>query len=72
MKKNRVDCVNCVEFIPAVLKNEFMIMSGIKTNAKCKLGKRIAFRMPSKISSEYGGGWFRYCEEFNDKMNDNI
>ena len=70
MKKNRVDCINCVEFIPAVFKNEFMIMSGIKTNAKCKLGKRVMFRMPKTVYDE--SGWFRYCEEFNDKINDNI
>ncbi len=68
MKKNRVDCLNCVEFIPAVFKNKFMIMSGIKTNAKCKLGKRVMFRMPHP-SNAYWGGWFRYCEDFNDKKN---
>ena len=70
MKKNRVDCANCVEFIPAVFKNEFMIISGIKTNAKCKLGKRIAFRHSEDPRNL--GGWFRYCDEFNDKINDNI
>ena len=55
MEKNRVDCSDCVEFIPAVFKNEFMIISGIKTNAKCKLGKRIAFI---------------HSKDFNDKINE--
>ena len=71
MKKNRVDCANCTEFkFP-----EYGIKSiEIVTKAKCKLGKRVAFRVNGlhPDSSDWECGWFRYCEEFNDKRNANI
>jgi hypothetical protein len=69
MKKNRVDCANCTEFkFP-----EYGIKSiKIVTKAKCKLGKRVVFRVNGlhPDSSDWECGWFRYCDEFNDKINE--
>ena len=69
MKKNRVDCTNCTEF-------EFpeydMKSIEIVTEAKCKLGNRVVFRVNGlhPDSSDWECGWFRYCEDFNDKRNE--
>ena len=73
MKKNRVDCANCVEFEFPDWKCSFEILS-LKPSekAKCKLGKRVMFRVNGlhPDSSNWECGWFRYCEEFNDKINE--
>ena len=66
----RVDCINCIKFIPPEFKEPLNLMSIIKVNAKCKLGKRVMFRQPKDFYDS--GGWFRYCEDFNDKINGNI
>ena len=69
MKKNRVDCADCIEFIPTIFKEPDNLFSKVKTNAKCKLGKRVMFWQPKNpLDNEYG--WFRYCDEFNDKNNE--
>ena len=65
MKRNRVDCANCTNFeFPQYDENLFL---GKVKNAKCKLGKRVMFRKPENFYD--GGGWLRYCDEFNDKIN---
>ena len=64
MKAKRVDCDQCSNFIPFALKYENDMLSGIKTNAKCKLGKRVMFRKPKVWLAEYGH--FRYCNDFNN------
>ena len=65
MEKTRVDCGDCVEFVPPDYDdNLFKVLK----NAKCKLGKRVMFRLDKEVL--YFGGWFRYCEEFNDKINE--
>ena len=69
MKAKRVDCDQCSNFIPFALKYENDLLSGIKTNAKCKLGKRVMFRKPkvtSMMTYDFGG-YYRYCNEFNKK-----
>ena len=66
MKKNRVDCINCAEFIPPEFKEPINLISIIRVSAKCRLGKRIAFRYfeePCKLD-----GWLRYCGEFNGRI----
>ena len=68
MKKNRVDCVYCDNFISPKWKNPENLMSITTNNAKCKLGKRVMFRQPKDFYD--GGGWIRYCNEFNDKINE--
>ena len=69
MKKNRVDCANCTNFeFPQYDENLFL---GKVKNAKCKLGKRVMFRVNGlhPDSSSWECGWFRYCNEFNNKNN---
>lgn len=64
--KQRVNCRDCENFIHPVLK-EWNI--GIKENARCKLGKRVIFKMPKNSTqfNQLGGfGYFRYCEEFTN------
>ena len=58
----RVECDKCKNFIPAVIKDKNNIFAGIKTKAKCKLGKRVMFRLPTKNNS---AGYYRYCEDYN-------
>lgn len=55
MKAKRVDCSDCANFI-----------FPIDEKAKCKLGKRVMFRMNGlhPESSNWEVGWFRYCNEF--------
>jgi hypothetical protein len=66
MKKNRVNCINCIEFIPPDFKNSlYIIPLKMTKKAKCKKGKRVMFRQPKDFYD--GGGWFRYCDEYNDK-----
>ena len=68
-KKNRVDCANCMEFIFPDFK--FSMFKPISP-AKCNLGKRVAFRVNGlhPDSSNWECGWFRYCDEFNGKINE--
>lgn len=63
MKENRVDCTYCKNFIPVVTKDDNLI-GQIFGKAKCKLGKRIMFRMPTGDYHWDTGGYYRYCNEF--------
>jgi len=61
--KQRVECDNCANFIHPILIEEGDFFSGIKENAKCKLGKRVMFRMPkSPLDDDYG--YIRICDTF--------
>ena len=71
MKTKRVECDQCKNFEPFVLEDENLI-GKIFSKAKCKLGKRVMFRLPNMAWSGYpfnNGGWFRYCAEFKNKYN---
>ena len=73
----RVYCDECKNFIDMVMNDPNNLMSGIKENAKCKLGKRVMFRMPNygtfeqqksaKYFYNYDGGYVRYCDKFETK-----
>ena len=70
MKKTRVDCAKCIEFeFPEYGEKSLIPIS----KAKCKLGKKVMFRVSGlhPFSVDWESGWFRYCDEFNDKMNEN-
>lgn len=67
MKKNRVDCIYCTNFISAEREDNNWFGRMI-VKPSCKLGKRVMFRQPKDFYD--GGGWFRYCDEFNDKINE--
>jgi hypothetical protein len=70
MKPARVNCENCSNFEPLVLEDENLI-GKIFSKAKCKLGKRVMFRLPNMSMVGYpfnSGGYFRYCAEFKNKM----
>ena len=63
MKPPRQNCQTCQNFIYPELKENGMI----KTNAKCSMGKRVAFRMSIKAKDWfYNSGWFKYCNEFKE------
>jgi len=67
MKANRVECDQCTNFIDPILKEDDMSIMCI-VNAKCKLGKRVMFRIPKCASSQMAqdyGGYFRYCNDFD-------
>jgi len=72
MKANRVECNECLNFTWPHLDGNGMI----KENAKCKLGKRVMFRMP--ILNKWGssglhyddGGYYRYCNDFKAVVNE--
>ena len=70
MKAKRVECDKCENFIPITFKDEGNMISDISTKAKCKLGKRVMFRMPDMGYSGYPFdkcGYFRYCNDFKQK-----
>jgi hypothetical protein len=65
MKPQRVNCADCIEFeFPRYGEKSLIVIN----KAKCKLGKRVMFRLGK--DDECYGGWFRYCNEFNDNMNE--
>ena len=74
MKAKRVDCIDCLNFIMDEFekfgnKESYKVVS----RAKCKLGKRVMFRMPIFLNQfsynpVYEGGYIRYCNEF-EKLN---
>lgn len=73
MKAKRVDCDQCVNFIDRILKDKENLISDILSKPKCKLGKRVMFRMPVFLNQfsynpVYEGGYIRYCNEF-EKLN---
>lgn len=60
-----VDCSDCQHFINPIYKEEDNFFSKIKINAKCKLGKRVVFKMYNKNNEHYAYGMYaRYCKEF--------
>lgn len=68
MKTKRVECDECKNFI----KPKLTVNGMIKSNAKCKLGKRVMFRMPifsrpANYNSINNYGYIRYCNEFKAK-----
>jgi hypothetical protein len=55
-KPKRVDCSDCENFIWPVLTRHGMV----KIHAKCKLGKRVMFRLNSIVDF----GWIRFCNDY--------
>jgi hypothetical protein len=71
MKAKRVNCECCVHFVYPVFEDEHNMISPIKENAKCKLGKRVMFRQPifpreTSMVAINDYGWIRYCSEYNN------
>jgi hypothetical protein len=67
----RVECDQCKNFEPVVMEDENLI-GKIYSKAKCKLGKRVMFRIPDMSTPGYPfntGGWIRHCDEFEGKEN---
>ena len=64
MKK--VECNDCKNFIRPILKDEEDLFSGVITNAKCKIGKRVLFQKPKTNNYYDTGGYFRNCNDFID------
>lgn len=69
MKK--IYCDECINFVDRVLIDQKNLLSGTKENAKCKLGKRVMFRVPlfhnNAYRPYYEGGYVRYCNEYKAK-----
>ncbi len=63
MRPNRVDCQYCKNFKPVVTKDDNLIGKTLE-KAKCKLGKRVMFRMPTSDYHWDTGGYYRYCNEY--------
>lgn len=53
MKAKRVDCFYCQNF-------DYVPYVG---QSKCKLGKRVMFRLPTNIHRD-NAGFFRYCNDY--------
>jgi len=74
MKAKRVECDKCQNFIQPDFKISFNLIKLTKEEkAKCKLGKRVMFRMPDMGFSGYpfdSGGYFRYCNDFKPIKNE--
>ena len=56
-----VKCNECKNFIAPVLKYKYDLISEIKVNAKCKLGKRVMFRTSK---NNLYGAYNRKCSDF--------
>lgn len=65
MRPPRVECNLCINFIPIEWKSQYDLLSKIKTNAQCKLGKRVLFRKPKHPNDDFG--YFRYCNDYKKK-----
>ena len=68
-KPKRVDCFYCQNFICPKFDDlpDNTFISKIRVSAKCKLGKRVMFRInghPDRKGHEIG--YFRYCSEFKE------
>jgi len=64
MKAKRVECDNCQNFIePEFVEIGDKISWTVKIKAKCKLNKRVMFRMPDNLHLD-NMGYFRYCNDF--------
>jgi len=67
MKTKRVECINCSNFImPEFKKFGDKESFTVEKKAKCSLGKRVMFRMPTNLHLD-NMGYFRYCNDF-DKL----
>ena len=64
MKNNRVECDKCSHFIEPVFDKKEPFISKRFVNAKCKLGKRVMFRIVGSKYQPKEVGWFRYCSEY--------
>ena len=64
--KNRVKCDNCQNFIPEILKDENELFTIALVKAKCKLGKRVMFRLPKDLFSD-DFGYIRICNDYEKK-----
>lgn len=67
----RVECDKCEHFINPVYEDKINLLSKPTSKAKCKLGKRIMFRMPKFLhhfsyTPYYDGGYIRYCNDFSN------
>ena len=71
--KQRVECNMCERFIGAkFVDDKDYVFSEMIEPAKCKLGKRVMFRMPKL--NKWGasglhyddGGYIRYCNEYKE------
>jgi len=61
MKQPRQECDLCQNFIEPVLSERGFI----KVRAKCQLGKRVMFRIPTDWRNGWKDmGYFRYCDEY--------
>ena len=64
MTPTKVNCKDCANFIKAVFCEDEPFFPKVKVNAKCKIGKRIIFRVTGSPSQCSRIGYFRYCDEF--------
>lgn len=64
MKKERVECTNCTNFVKGILEDETNMLSKFKVKPKCKLGERLIFRMPKTLFDD-DWGYIRKCNKFN-------
>ena len=60
----RVECNQCKNFIQPEWKDDGDMFPQIIKNAKCKIGKRVMFRMPKDNFDS--GGYYRYCDDFKN------
>ena len=64
--KQRVNCEDCLNFIFPVPVEPDNLISDI-SKAGCKLGKRVMFRNPARLTDIYFPeryGYIRLCNEF--------
>lgn len=61
MKKH--ECEYCSHFTPAQFELQSDWTSNIVAMAKCNLGKRVMYRIPT-VNDGWQGGYYRYCDEF--------
>ena len=69
---NRVECTDCKKFILPIMEDEENLMSSIIVKAKCELGKRVLFQSPKTKHYYDTGGYFRYCDDFEQVIYPNI
>jgi hypothetical protein len=62
----RVDCLECEHFIDPIQQDPYNLLSKVIRKPACDLGKRVMFRQPRNYFES--GGFFRYCNEFKNKV----
>ena len=62
----RVDCSECSHFVEPVFNLDEDWDFNVIEKAKCKLGKRVMFRIP--MHNHADGAYPRYCNEFKNKV----